>query len=370
MKRLLLPLLLLSLFLCEAQTPGRELFYVGTFTSEGAEGVYICAMEKNTGNLLLLDVYKGIDNPGFLRISPDKKLLYVAGRAPHSVDPDGGFVSTYRILGKGRLEFLGKQSSCGADPCYIDVSQDGQLVAVANYGGGSVVLFERGKEGALLPALSVVQHEGSGPVKSRQSRSFAHSIRFAASENRLWAADLGSDRLYAYQIDKINGRLLPDTASYAVLPPGSGPRHFEFSDDYRFIYVANELNSTVTVFERNQGAVKEIQTLSTLPEGFSEKSYCADIHLSPGKDMIYVSNRGHNSIAVFQCAPDGKLTFRTHVSTEGDWPRNFTIDPSGQFMLVANQRSHNIIVFRLNNGIPEFTGHQLHLPAPVCLEFL
>lgn len=171
-------------------------------------------------------------------------------------------------------------------------------------------------------------------------------------------------------MDASSGTLLPEKQPFVALPPGSGPRHFEFTPDEKYCYIANELNSTVSVLENKNGQLAVIQTLTTLPSGFTGSSFCADIHLSPDGKYVYVSNRGHQSIAVFSRNSGGLLTSVAHVHVEGDWPRNFTIDPSGRYMLVANQRSHNIAVFELRDGIPVFTGNQAKIPAPVCLDFL
>ncbi len=344
--------------------------YVGTFTSEGAEGIVRCEFDQERGDLSLIKVFKGIDNPNFLRISPDRKTLYAASRSPRSVDPLGGSVLAYHIGENGDLLFLNKQTSHGEDPCYVDISGDGSQVAVANYGGGSVALYPVRDDGSLLPASSVVHHQGSGLDKSRQSRPYAHSIRFSSKGNLVYAADLGADKLFIYSNLPGQGKLIPAAQPFASLPAGSGPRHFEFSSDGRFCYVVNELASTVTVFQCQEEKLTEIQNISALPEDYSGVSYSGDIHVSPDGSHVYASNRGHNSIAVFQREESGKLVLLETVSTEGNWPRNFVLDPSGKFMLVANQRSNNITIFRLEKGVPVFTGKELSTPAPVCLEFL
>jgi len=232
-----------------------------------------------------------------------------------------------------------------------------------------VALFAAGERGVLTPALSVVRHVGSGPLLNRQSKPYAHSIRFSGKERLLTAADLGADRLFFYRIGE-RDELVPAAVSQVALPPGSGPRHFEWSADLTCCYVANELNSTVTVFRKEADSLRCMGTLSTLPENYNQPSFCADIHLSPCNRWVYVSNRGHNSIAVFRREPGGTLWLVTHVPTGGNWPRNFTFDPSGRFMLVANQRSHSVTLFRLVDGIPVPAGETLDIPAPVCIEFL
>lgn len=346
-------------------------FYVGTFTSEGAEGISLCSLDTVTGNLEEVRLFKGIDNPNFVRLSPDRKYLYATTRGPLAADPDGGSVTAFRVRDNGELQFINKRSSHGDDPCYADVSADGRWVAVANYGGGSVALYPVADDGSLEPASSVVRHEGSGPLKRRQSRPYAHSIRFMGGSDQLMAADLGADKLFAYSLDPSSGKLISRPGASTSLPPGSGPRHFDFTPDGQFIYVVNELSSTITVFENKEGSLVQLQDVTTLPGGYSGVSYCADIHLSPCRKFLYASNRGHNSVVVFsRDAASGMISPVTHVAVEGNWPRNFAMAPGGRFMLVANQRSHNITLFRMEGGLPVFTGKSLETKAPVCIEFL
>lgn len=369
MKKMLFLIFVISASLAFSQDMKPEKLYVGTFTSEGAEGIYLCNFNPSTGDITLNQVFKGVDNPNFLRKSTDGKYLYVTTRSPFAVDPTGGSVVAYRINANGTLEFINKQSSSGSDPCYVDVSPDGKWVAIANYGGGSVAVYPVNSDGSLKPASSLIKHRGSGPHPTRQKAPYAHSIRFSRDGSTLYTADLGTDQLLIYTLDKSSGVLIPGNQAFVALPPGSGPRHFEFTSDEKFCYVANELNSTISVVERKNGLLQVRQTMTTLPAGFKGNSFCADIHLSPDEKYVYVSNRGHQSIAVFERSPEGLLTPLDHIHVQGDWPRNFIIHPSGKYMLVANQRSHNIAVFQLRDGIPVFTGIELKLPAPVCLEF-
>jgi 6-phosphogluconolactonase len=360
---------LILVFVGNSQNHKDALFYVGTFTSGAAEGIYLCGFDASTGNVTLSEVYKGVDNPNFLRKSPDGKYLYAVTRSPGAVDPLGGSVNAYRITQRGRLEFINKQSSLGNGPCYVDISPDGRWLAIANYGGGSVVVYPLSEDGAIMPSSSLVKHRGSGPHPTRQKTAYAHSIRFSKDGNTLYAADLGIDQLLIYQLDKETGMLTPARQPHVAMPPGSGPRHFVFTSNEDVCYVANELNSTISVLESKNGILEVIQTLSTLPTGFKNENSVADIHLSRDEKFVYVSNRGHQSLAVFERTSDGKLIHRQNVPVQGDWPRNFAIDPSGKYLLVANQNSNNITVFELRNGVPVFTGNEINLPSPVCIEF-
>ncbi len=369
-KRILIQALGLILFYqLMAQSAEIERIWVGTFTSEGAEGIYQCSFNPSTGVITREKLFKAVDNPNFLAKSPDGRFLYVVSRAPSAVDPSGGSVLAYAINASGNLEFLNKQSSQGNDPCHVTVSPDGKWVAIANYGGGSVALYPVNADGSIGPSSSLIKHRGSGPHPTRQRAPYAHSVKFSKDGNFLFAADLGTDQLLIYVLDKTSGILTPASQPFIDLPPGSGPRHFIFTNDEKYCFVANELNSTVSVIEKTNGQHSVKQTLSTLPSTFKGSSFCADIHLSPDEKFIYVSNRGHQSIAVFNRNAVGTLIFNTTVHVEGDWPRNFVIHPSGKFILVANQRSNNIAVFELLEGIPVFTGNEISLPTPVCLLF-
>lgn len=350
----------------------KEWFYVGTFTSEGAEGVYLCSFDPDSGSLRLEKVFKGFDNPSFLKISPDRRFLYVVNRSPRAVEPSGGSVSAFRINGDKSLSFLNKQLSHGEDPCHVDVSPDGNFVAVANYGSGSLALYPIEADGKLKPATSVIQNKGTGANPARQSGPHAHSIKFSPNGNEVFSPDLGIDKVVRFELDKGSKTLKATGQPFLPVAPGAGPRHFDFHPAKDILYVINELNSTITCFGKSSGSWSDFQTVSALPPGYSETSYCADIHISKDGKFLYGSNRGHNSIAVFVVeAYTGKLIPIDFVPTQGNWPRNFTLSPDGKYLLVGNQRSGNITVFRINSstGIPEFTGNELKIPSPVCLEF-
>ncbi len=370
-KIVVLLMLIISVLSVAGQQSETQKFYVGTFTSEGAKGIYLCGFDELTGEISLQQTFQGVDNPSFLKVSPDKKYLYVVNRAPKPVEPSGGFVSAYEIGKNGTLQFLNKQLSHGADPCHVDVSPDGMLVAIANYGGGNTSMYPVAENGSLLPATSIIKNEGSSVNQSRQTKPFAHSIKFSPFGNQVFSADLGTDQLNIFKVD--GDKLVQPGQKFVKLEPGAGPRHFDFHPDGDAIFVINELNSTLTALRNTEGNWEKFQTVSTLPADFKETSFCADIHVSADGKYVYGSNRGHNSIAVFQVDGSTKqLKPVGFVPVEGNWPRNFAISPNGNYLLVANQRSGNITVFRINQqtGIPEFTGKQIQIPAPVCIEFL
>lgn len=370
-KIILFYLLIFASFAVMGQKSEIQKFYVGTFTTEGAEGIYLCDFNPGTGEIKLDETFKGFTDPSFLKISPNRKYLYVATQVGEAVEKSGGYVSAYEIEKNGNLHFLNKQVSNGAGPCHVDVSQDGKFVVIAAYDAGTTSLYPVNNDGTLRPATSVIINHGSGPVADRQGQPHAHSIKFSPYSNQVFSADLGTDQfnIFTHEGDK----LVQHGQKFVKMAPGAGPRHFDFYPNGKVIYVISELNSTVTAIRNEGGEWKIFQVLSTLPKDFKGTSYCADIHISKDAKYLYGSNRGHNSITVFRIDPGSqKLTFETNVDTHGNWPRNFALTPDGKFMLVANQRSGNITVFKMNKetGIPEFTGKEVKLPSPVCIDFL
>lgn len=344
---------------------GKQKFYVGTYTSEGAKGIYLCNFDNSSGEIKIVETFEGISNPSFLKTSDDNKFLYSV------TEKQEGCVTAFQIDKNGSLKFINEQKSNGTGPCHVDVSKDGKFVAVANYGGGTTALYPVGMNGGLLPATSVIVNEGSSVNKSRQTKPYAHSIKFSPFSNEVFSADLGTDRLNIYTLEgeKLNKKV----QEFIKTDLGAGPRHFDFHPDGETIFVINELNSTVTTFKKKGEKWENFQTISALPADFKGTSYCADIHVSADGTFLYGSNRGHNSIAVFGIDNETKtLKSVGFVHVEGDWPRNFALSPDGDFLLVANQKSGNITVFKINkeSGMPEFTGNEIRIPAPVCIEFL
>jgi 6-phosphogluconolactonase len=261
----------------------------------------------------------------------------------------------------------------GAHPCHLTTSPDGKLLVASNYTGGNLSVFNIEPDGSLSGIVQRIQHSGSGPVAKRQAEPHVHSAQFSSSGKLLFVADLGIDELKIYDVSNGDVPLTPGSQPFIRLPAGSGPRHFDFSADGRYIYVINELNSTVVVFMRYGGEWKEVQQISTLPKDFKGNNACADIHLSADGRFVYGSNRGHNSIVVYQRdLNNGKLTFVETVSVGGDWPRNFTLDPSGRFLLCANQKSNDITVFKIDqvSGKLSDTRFKVSNPSPVCLKFM
>lgn len=367
-------LFLIALFfsvLVFAQEQKVQRFYVGAYTSEGAKGISYCSLNLESGEITLEKTIDGIDNPSFLRLSPDRKNLYAVSEVRSSAGRTGGIVVAYKVNKDGSLKLINQQSSNGDGPCHVDVSSDGKHVAVATYSSGTTSLYPVEKDGSLVKATSVITNTGSGPNEARQSKPHAHSIKFSLYDKQVFGADLGTDQLNIFQLE--NDELKGNGQSYVKMTPGAGPRHFEFHPQAEIIYVINELNSTIETLKRKNNVWEVFSTISTLPDGFDGKSFCADIHVSKDGKYVYGSNRGHNSIAVFKVLDNTcALKKLGVVSVEGDWPRNFGLTPDGKWILVANQKSNDITVFKINpkTGMPEFSGKKLELPSPVCIEFL
>jgi len=353
----------------------RELtLYVGTYTSGKSEGIYVYRMNPATGALTRFSSTMSV-NPSFLTIDNSKRYLYAVNEVGEYAGKPGGAVSAFAIdPASGKLRLLNEQATQGADPCYLSLDARKKTLLVANYTGGSVTVFPVRTDGTLGMALEVKQHEGSGP-KEQQKGPHAHCVILDRAQRHALVADLGIDKVMIYRFDRATGKLSPEKQPFAELKAGAGPRHLTLHPSGKYLFVINELDSTMTSFKYNElnGTLTLIETVSTLPSDFTGTSYCADVHVSASGRFLYGSNRGHNSIVVFEIdSATGKLKLVEHVSTKGNWPRNFTLDPSGKFLLVANQRSDNVVIFNIDESTGRLTsaGHNEQIPSPVCLKFL
>jgi 6-phosphogluconolactonase len=352
-----------------------ELLYVGTYTDDGRrDGIYLVHMDRLSGRLKQVGSVDAGENPSFLAIHPNGRLLYAVNEVEKYDGRATGAVSAFAIArDTGALTRIGQQPSEGGAPCFVSVDRSGRVVLVADYAGGGVALLPIQSDGALAPATSVVKHTGSGPNADRQSAPHAHCIVADPSNRFALAADLGADRVFVYRLDLDGKSLRHVEGADAVMHPGAGPRHIAFHPTLPLVFVANELDSTVATlrFDAERGILSPIETHSTLTPGWTGTNFPADIHIAPSGRTLYVSNRGHNSIAVFSVAATGALTLDQVVSTEGDWPRNFSLDPTGRWLLVANQKSNSIVVFGRDqeSGKLTPTRERIALPSPVCLRF-
>jgi 6-phosphogluconolactonase len=360
------------------QNNGSALVYIGAYTKGNgkAEGIYVYEFDARDGSLHHRHTVRGPVNPSFLTLDPSQQHLYCVSEIQDAEGRAGGGVLAFRVdQASGGLTALNQQSSGGAGPCHVSVEASGKYALVANFGSGSVAMLPIQADGSLAPASDFVQHTGSSAHPQRQASAHAHSINPDPANRFALVADLGMDRVLVYRMDLTAGKLQPHDHPWSQARAGAGPRHLAYHPNGRFVYVINEIDSTMSVYtyDAAAGRLEEIQALSTLPESFSGNNSTADVHLTPSGAFLYGSNRGHDSIAVFAVdAVSGTLTARGHVSTQGRTPRNFAIDPSGTFLLAANQATDNIVSYRLNpaNGMPEPTGAVAQVPSAVCLKFV
>jgi 6-phosphogluconolactonase len=353
-----------------------ELLYVGTYIDAGrGDGIHLVRMDRRSGKLRQVGGMDAGANPSFLAVHPNGRTLYAVNEVAKYNGKTSGGVSAFAIASNGgALTRLDNQPSGGAGPCYVSVDRSGRVVLVANYDGGSIAVLPIQTNGSIAPATQVVQHTGKGPNAERQEAPHAHCIVADPSNRFVLAADLGADRVFLYRLDLDGKSLRHVEGGDAVMRPGAGPRHIAFHPTLPLVFVSCELDSTVATFrfDAGRGTLSPLGIISTVPTGWKGTNYPADIHVAPSGRTLYVSNRGHNSIAVFSVAAStGALALDQTVSTEGDWPRNFSLDPTGRWLLVANQKSNSIVVFGRDqeSGRLTPTRQRIEIPAPVCLRF-
>ena len=356
--------------------PTRELaLYVGTYTSGASEGIYLYRFNLADGSLKHAGTTSGVVNPSYLTLDHSRRFLYAVNEVEEFGGAASGAVSAFAVDRKtGALRFLNQRASKGGAPCYVSVAATGRFVLVANYIGGNIAVLPVQRDGGLGEAVDVEQHTGSSPAGKRQE-AHAHFIMLDRENRFAYVCDLGIDKVMVYRFDQRAGTLSLNAPPSYSSKPGAGPRHLAFHPRGRFVYVLNELNSTVSALALDpaRGMLRELQTLSTLPEGFAGVNSGADIHLTPDGKFLYTSNRGHDSLACFALdARTGTLRPVGHTPTEGKTPRNFVIDPTGRYLLVANQKSDTIVAFRLDprTGALSPTGQTASVPSPVCLKLV
>ncbi len=363
---LLLPLLLSAL----AAGAADSLVYVGTYTTNGGRGIYAFRFQTATGKLSPLGLAAETPGPSFLAVHPNHRFLYAVNEPTNTV-------SAFALDPKSaRLSLLNQVASRGEAPCHLALDQTGRWLGVANYGSGSVAVLPVGPDGSLGEAAAVVQQQGSGPNPARQKGPHAHAVLFSADNRFLLAADLGADKIFVYRFDAARGALTAHDPPSAAVASGAGVRHLAFHPNGKVLYAINELASTVTTFgyDAAGGALDEMQTVSTLPEGFTGVTTTAEIAVNAAGTFVYASNRGHDSIALLAIDPQRfTLVPMDYAPTAGQTPRHFTLDPTGGFLLAANQNSGTIAVFRVHprTGQLQPAGNSItRVPSPVCVVFV
>ncbi|WP_342540289.1 lactonase family protein [Heyndrickxia sp. FSL K6-6286] len=339
--------------------------FIGTYTKGESEGIYTFSLDTEEARIQGVKLAASLDNPTYVTVSQDKQYLY-------SVVKEGeqGGAASFSIKNSGELEELNRELSPGASPCHISVDSKNKTVVTANYHRGIVEAYLTTSNGSLEPVSSIIQHEGSGPDKERQEKPHVHYAGFTPDEKYVAVVDLGIDQLITYEV--VNGQL--KLANKLSLKPGCGPRHLTFHPNGDYAYLMTEMSSEVVALQYNNmdGSFQIIQYISTLPSDFTENSQGSAIHISSDGHFVYAANRGHDSIAVYGVNQEtGELTFIEHTLTEGNWPRDFVLDPTENYLIASNQNSSNLVLFKRDSVSGKLTLLQsdIKVPDPVCVKF-
>ncbi len=365
-------LLALCACLCILSVSAQDFYlFVGTYTSGKSKGIYVYKFNSKNGEVEYVSNTDSSANPSFLAIAPDGKHLYAVNEVSRS---QAGLVAAYGFdAATGKLSFINQQSSGSENPCHISITKNGKWLAVANYTGGSLATFPVNADGSLKPFSQHIIHTGKGFNPERQEKPHVHSVFFSPDEKYLLSPDLGLDQVFVYQFNTKAVKPLTPSPN-AKTAPGMGPRHLDFSPDGKYMYVVEEMGGAVDVYSSKNGITSLIQNIAAHPADFKGQPGSADIHVSPDGKFLYASNRGdENNLAIFSIdASTGRLTRVGYQSTLGTGPRNFMIDPTGNYLLVANQKTSNIVVFKRDmvTGLLQQTLQQIEVPNPVCLKML
>ncbi|MBD1365478.1 lactonase family protein [Mucilaginibacter sp. ZT4R22] len=343
---------------------------VGTYTSGTSKGISVFRFYAETGRLAYLSQIDGVSNPSYLAVSADNKFVYAVN------ENDQGEVSSFNFDAKmGTLKFINKQSTLGGSPCYVSVDKANKSLFVANYSGGNIAVLPLNEDGSIGQAVQTIGDSGPfGPNKERQEKAHVHTAVLSPDEKYVFYTDLGTDKLHItrYKPGK-DSPLRGVKPPFVSVAPGGGPRHLDFSADKKHLYLVQEMGSAVTMYDYDNGKLTEKQTVTLLKDGFTGATGAADIHVSPNGLFLYASNRGDaNDISVFSINQEtGELTFVDRRSTNGKAPRNFVIDPTGTFLIVANQNTDAVYVYRLDKTTGKMLGivYKIDIGNPVCLKF-
>jgi 6-phosphogluconolactonase len=340
--------------------------FIGTYTKTcDSQGIYLYEFDTYTGEAKVKASTESIVNPSFLTISKDKQFLYATNE-----DGNNSKISAFRFTAvKNTIELINQVDAHGADPCHI--INDEQKVIVATYSGGTISVFEKQADNSLKFQQEFI-HKGSSINPERQEKAHLHMLQFSPDGKHILATDLGSDFIYVYQYNPLQRNNTLEVKKAIKVRPGSGPRHLTFSRDGKFVYLVQELDGTVSVFKYCDGNLELIQETSLVKQNFKGKTSAADIHISPDGKFLYATNRGDaNTISCFEIKKNGKLKLQQTTSTMGKGPRNFCIDPTGNFLLVAHQYTNDVVIFKIDKATGKLSesGKKIELCSPVCLVF-
>jgi 6-phosphogluconolactonase len=369
--------IVLLLALATLSANGADMYvYFGTRGSGAGKGFSLSHFDTDTGVLTKPKYLLDAESPAFFVIHPDGQHLYTCNSTNTFQGKPEGSISAYSIDPKtGKLALLNRKPSGGANPSYITIDKTDRYALIANYQGGNIAVLAINPDRSLGDRTGFAQHTGSSVNPIRQTKPYAHSIVLDPGNRFALVPDLGVDKLFIYRFNEKDGSLAPNDPPFATVKPGSGPRHVKFHPNGKWVYLINEMGCTVTGFtwDAAKGSLTEFQTVSTLPEGFTNTNTCAELEVHPNGRFLYGSNRGHDSIVVFAIdQATGKLMLVERVSSRGKWPRNFTFDPTGQWILCTNHNSDNAVVFRVDEATGKLTqaGPPVAVPYPFCERFL
>ncbi len=342
--------------------------YFGTKAVESSKGLYCYSLDLETGDMEFVATTPAA-NCAFISVHPSKQILYTLANASSENEDQVGGLSAYRTnLETGALTHINTADCPDKAPSHIQVDRIGANVFGANYGCSYAITYPVRADGGLDESSDIKHYEGSGPNEKRQEASHPHSV-FTSPDNRFaLVCDLGTDKVHVYENDTINHKLVSTEFGHVTTAPGAGPRHLAFHPSGRFVYVLNEMASTLGIYDYDSatGALSEKQTIDTLPADYDEIRWAAEVLVSPDGRFVYSSNRGHESIAIFSVdQATGELTTVGHEPTRGVQPRNFNIDHSGRWLIAANMDSDNCELFRIDPVEGTLT-HKSNLEIPAC----
>jgi 6-phosphogluconolactonase len=343
---------------------------IGTYTADHSEGITVCRFDADTGRLAYLNGIEGVSNPSYLCIAGNGRLVYAVNE--ESYDRAGGLSALSFDPETGALTLINQQET-GRGPCYVSVDKMLRHAFVANYAEGSLSVFPLGEGGRLMPVIQKIQYEGCGTDEERQEQPHVHAAVLSPDDQYIWFTDLGTDQIYQYRYLPFENPPLKQAGSPLQVLPGHGPRHICFSADSKFMYLITEMGGTINVYRYDSGRCETIQTISLLADGFQGTAGGGDVQVSPDGRFLYASNRGDaNEVVVFAINQNtGELTFVERKPSMGESPRNLAIDPSGSFLLIANQNSNNVIVYHIHKqtGKLTLTDSKVDISSPCYLQF-
>ncbi|MBI3865792.1 MAG: lactonase family protein [Planctomycetia bacterium] len=361
-------------FSMQSSNAEEPLVFISAFADGDAAAIHAFQLDRKAGALKPVHRTTGVEHPFFLALSRNGKFLYSI-HARQFGGTESEQVAAYELVGRtGELKLLNRQSARGTAACYLDVDSKGGTVLVANYSSGNIAALPVKADGSLGEAATFIQHTGSSVNPARQKEPHAHCIVVSPDGRFAYVADLGLDQVLSYRLDAPSAKLTPNRQPYARTPPGAGPRHLTFHPNGKHVYVINELSNSVTLFdyEPDAGILQEKQTISTLPKDFDGTSHCADLKITPNGRFLYGTNRGHDSIAAYRIADDGRLMLIAIEPSLGKGPQNLGIAPGGELLLCANMPGNNVAVFRIDERSGKLTavGSPVEIPGPSCIMIL